>query len=596
MTPNRAARRARPARKSRGIALIIALFTVLAVLVMGVTFIGLALNESKASASHAESRMASRFADAGLQYIINLMGNPASWEDRGVGYETLVPHPDSGGFQWFGVKLGVDTSFDTSLGVYVSTMKTLENLVIVTGERMGAWEITVRPVVNPGQPTSYYIIVLATISTPEGGVVSRRQIEARAREQTAADYAVFEQNWRAWDVPGAPPPNANNGTDDAIGIVDGYRLNGDARADGATPGDPASSTAGNFNIWGKDVRFNGHTSIQQASNQVVAGVETSQVFAGGLEASVASKGLPDPSGYLSTRANPGRSPDLMGTAEKSAYESPGQRAWLNIPDSEIDNSPGSSMPGIPTVKISITKQAGHDTSTVTVQKFHRYTNPTVPYYTDSFDIGQVSNGVIYVKGGNVQVEGSVAGQLTVVADENIDRGIYDATITAPRYDSATAQWKYPPPPANVEREGNLTIRGDITYSGGGANCVGLVSKNYLYLNDFSNKNALNVNGVLMSFDHSLQYDWDNFSRNPHGDTLRNGTFNFRGSLISKFADVEGDLTGKGYLTQQVSFDENLRETQPPFMPRWKKTSSQSVLNYVVTVIADRSALGTSPSQ
>jgi len=582
--------------KAKGVALIIALITIFAVLVMGVTFIGLSINESKAAAGHAESRMAARFADAGLQFVISLMGDPHNWEDRGVGYDTLITRPQTSGFQWFGVKTLVDTSFNTEKSVYETTIRIQESLVLVAGERLGSWDITIRPLVYPGRPTSYYIIVLATITTPEMGVLSRRQLEARVREQTAADYAIFEQNWRAWDVPGAPAPNTNNGTDDAIGITSGYRMRGDARADGASPGDPAAHTAGNFNIWSDDVRFYGRTSIQQSGNQVVPGVNSNEVFSGGLEANIASKGMPDLTNYLSNQSNPANSPELMGIAERNAYNSPGQRAWINIPDSEIEHSDSSYMPGIPTVRISFNKQAGHAASTVTIQKFHRYSNPDVPYYTDTFDIDKMPNGVIYVKGGNVQVQGEVAGQVTVVADENVDRGIYNASLTAPTYDATQGKWIYPSPPSVVEREGNLTVRGDVNYSQGQANVAGFISRNYVYLNDFSGKNNLNVNGVLMSFEHSLQYDWDNFSRNPKGAATRNGTFNFRGSIISKFADVEGDLNGRGYLTQNMTFDENLREVQPPYFPRWKKTQSQSVLNYVVTIVADRSALGTTSNQ
>ncbi|MCE1249083.1 MAG: hypothetical protein LWY06_20810 [Firmicutes bacterium] len=149
---------------------------------------------------------------------------------------------------------------------------------------------------------------------------------------------------------------------------------------------------------------------------------------------------------------------------------------------------------------------------------------------------------------------------------------------------------------DIEREGNVTIGGNLTYAGGGNNALGIIAKNYILLNsdDVSvNSPELTVNAVLMSFDHSVQFDDVNMSGKDSwiSQPGMNGKFNFTGSNISQFADVEGKIDGTGYTNQSLTYDQNLKTTLPPNFPRWDfmKMSADAVIEYVVLNYQDKGA-------
>ncbi|MGM9992572.1 MAG: hypothetical protein ACI376_06990 [Candidatus Bruticola sp.] len=146
-----------------------------------------------------------------------------------------------------------------------------------------------------------------------------------------------------------------------------------------------------------------------------------------------------------------------------------------------------------------------------------------------------------------------------------------------------------PTPANssIEREGNVMIASDIAYQPGSSSSLGVVAKNYILLNDKSlgvkstqaKKDQLRVDAVLMSMDHSVQFDWNNMAANSKANynyliadrTLKRAsqrTFKLNGAIVSSFLDVEGDTNGRGYYTQNFNHDENLRYNLPPLFPRW----------------------------
>lgn len=159
-----------------------------------------------------------------------------------------------------------------------------------------------------------------------------------------------------------------------------------------------------------------------------------------------------------------------------------------------------------------------------------------------------------------------------------------------------------------EREGNAIIASDIKYSDSGQPRLGIVAKNFVLLNeskqpdDKSNiddqlKN-LSVDAVLMSLDHSVQFDWDNWAWNPNHDKLmKTGLdryFNLNGAIVSGFLDVEGDNQRRGYYNQQFKHDENLRYQLPPSMPRWDRTAGPTgrgvVWNWLILNYIDNGAL------
>jgi hypothetical protein len=149
---------------------------------------------------------------------------------------------------------------------------------------------------------------------------------------------------------------------------------------------------------------------------------------------------------------------------------------------------------------------------------------------------------------------------------------------------------------DIEREGNVTIGGNLTYAGGGSNALGIIAKNYILLNADNtsiNNPELTVNAVLMSFDHSVQFDDVNMSGKDTwiSQPGMNGKFNFTGSNISQFADVEGKIDGTGYTQQSLTYDQNLKNTLPPNFPRWDfmKMDAGTVIEYVVLNYQDKGA-------
>ncbi|MGM9997897.1 MAG: hypothetical protein ACI38Q_00615 [Candidatus Bruticola sp.] len=154
--------------------------------------------------------------------------------------------------------------------------------------------------------------------------------------------------------------------------------------------------------------------------------------------------------------------------------------------------------------------------------------------------------------------------------------------------SSTVKSIWPSPASSaIEREGNVMMTSDIAYKPGSSSSLGVVAKNYILLNDKSlgvkstqaKKDQLRIDAVLMSMDHSVQFDWNNMAANSQANynylvadrTLKRAdqrTFKLNGAIVSSFLDVEGDTNGRGYYTQKFNHDENLRYNLPPLFPRW----------------------------
>lgn len=156
--------------------------------------------------------------------------------------------------------------------------------------------------------------------------------------------------------------------------------------------------------------------------------------------------------------------------------------------------------------------------------------------------------------------------------------------------------------AGPEREGNVTIGGNLTYTSDGDNSLGIIAKNYLLLNTFDDNGnqlqTLNVNAVLMSFDHSLQFDDANMAGKSKFDfskLIKDGKLNFLGSYIAQYADVEGNASsGVGYLRQTLTYDQNLKTTMPPNFPKWDvyKMDPGIVVEYKILNYTDKGAVQT----
>lgn len=170
---------------------------------------------------------------------------------------------------------------------------------------------------------------------------------------------------------------------------------------------------------------------------------------------------------------------------------------------------------------------------------------------------------------------------------------------------------WPPPPSSVEREGNLVVASDILKKEGSSSVLGLTAENYLLLGDRSmgqksTPNELRVDGVLTSFTHSLQLDWDNTANNRSTagggagafTTITspgfNGKISLKGSMLAPFSNVEGDLQGRGYPRQEFLHDDDLLRWAPPFQPRTllsEYSNSQITIAWNIISFTDRSSLG-----
>lgn len=172
---------------------------------------------------------------------------------------------------------------------------------------------------------------------------------------------------------------------------------------------------------------------------------------------------------------------------------------------------------------------------------------------------------------------------------------------------------WPPPSANVEREGNLVVGGDILKKDGSPSVLGLTAENYVLLGDRTqaqktNPNELKVEGVLTSFNHSLQLDWDNTSNNRSKNAAGtnaytatstpgfNGKISLKGSMLAPYSNVEGDLQGRGYPRQEFLHDQDLERWAPPFQPRTllsEYPNDQITIAWTIINFIDRTSLGVS---
>lgn len=152
---------------------------------------------------------------------------------------------------------------------------------------------------------------------------------------------------------------------------------------------------------------------------------------------------------------------------------------------------------------------------------------------------------------------------------------------------------------DTEREGNAIIGDDITYTDAPSNALGIIAKNYILLNAddvIASGHTLDVRAVLMSFDHSVQFDDVNLANKTTWLSQPNmdGTFNFTGSIISQYADVEGKTDGTGYTIQNLLWDSNLQNAMPPHFPHWDMTQmdDETIMEFVILSYQESGALKT----
>lgn len=195
-------------------------------------------------------------------------------------------------------------------------------------------------------------------------------------------------------------------------------------------------------------------------------------------------------------------------------------------------------------------------------------------------------GVIYVHGGNVMVEGEITSGVTVVCDDartdrtNVDSGSVDSNIldtliegvggTPSIYNENNTRlsnysqeaWDFfrtmeNNPAGMPASEGNVFISGDVNVQDSSGGAIGIVSEHYMYLHDTTatggagDDRTFNVQAQVNSIRQSTQFDFFNYLRDDDFAAANEGyygQFNFKGQMIGSMVDVEGDVAGRGYVS------------------------------------------------
>ncbi len=95
-------------RKSqkKGVAMVLALITVFLIMVMATSYLGITVTGNKAAKNYKTEAMALSFAQAGIDAVLNAMGEPANWVvEKTTGLNTLSPDGKAVGLR---IKISVD--------------------------------------------------------------------------------------------------------------------------------------------------------------------------------------------------------------------------------------------------------------------------------------------------------------------------------------------------------------------------------------------------------------------------------------------------------------------------------------------------------
>jgi hypothetical protein len=664
----------------RGVALVFALFTIGLLITMSATVVGLAIRHGRTGLSSSNAEAALHAANWGVEAALNYMGMSVNtngamhWavservEGYAVGYRLTSTTPGErretlGGLALAQVKIP-STSKSEEAALIPSDrsanecrllrFKSPDNVtqpydVWIDDLTRAQVEVMVSEYLVAGQPSHYLLTSIARVFSPENELLATRVVEARVREQTALDFMHFIQNARAWDANGADPANVN--TRNIVWLPEGYLEDGRMRVDG---GGRVPGTAGTVQLWQGNGgmrnpppwRFTGDVTIAGSADSITNRFDLdyslNDIFTGGLKTQAPALGLPQHDNFIEyaraqSRASlPGKRSvaiDINGDPA-SAYAARNP-AGGTVPD--VMPRAGDARPSFAKIVVTL------DGANVRVDKV----NPARPGVTQNLYSGaasDIANGIISVRGGNVEVQSTYngnepkpfTGNLTIVASDNTGRAqpntgtksypqnngtIYSDAARAyfienphltPPYterevygpSGSSSRLVWPSPPARIEREGNTFVTSDIKYgSASKPPGLGMISENFVLLNDKNPSGSRNgydelrLDAVLMSLDHSVQFDWDNMAGNANHDRLmeRNPdrTFTLNGAIVSGFLDVEGDVLGRGYYTQNFTHDKNLRFQLPPHFPRWDRASVGTggvIWNWVIMNFVDQGSL------
>jgi hypothetical protein len=412
-----------------------------------------------------------------------------------------------------------------------------------------------------------------------------------------------------------------------------------------------AGTAGSVKFYGRGNteatrwKFTGDVAMGGSQDNILfsdrgADKDLNTIFTGGLKTSQQPLGLPHHEGYIEyARSLAEGSLDIEIKGDPASAYAGSNAPAGKVPD--VVKIAGDARPSFAKILITL------DGDRVKVEKV----NPGKPGLSEQIYNGLASNvphGIISVQGGNVEVQSAFNrntgepvpfnGNLTIVSSDNPGRArpdtgsksypqnngtIYSDAARAyytenphltPPYterevygaSGSSTKYVWPSPVGKVEREGNTMMTSDIRYgSGTRPPALGVVAENFVLLNDKNPSGdpnglrELRLDAVLMSLNHSVQFDWDNMARSDtavHNQLMqrdKSRTFRLNGAIVSGFLDVEGDVLGRGYYDQKFTHDKNLRFQLPPSFPRWDRATSNAagvVWSWVIMNYVDKGTL------
>ncbi|MDQ7826543.1 MAG: hypothetical protein RDV48_27320 [Candidatus Eremiobacteraeota bacterium] len=247
----------------KGIALVIALFTIFAILTMGVTYIGISFTNSRAAAGYEKEAVAVSLANAAVDFALYHMGDPGNWSlDSATNINVLksittATTPPSGSFMPSITVESASSDPEFNVAPYktnanamvIATSSTdMSDLGFASSGLHSHWRILVVPeaegsVMVSGEAAytynvNYRIIVKARIMSQKDKdpasypqyIVSSREVLARVSNEFPGS---IYQNIRSYDIGGGYHyPNQQECTDDAVFVCEDFTWDGAIKIDG----------------------------------------------------------------------------------------------------------------------------------------------------------------------------------------------------------------------------------------------------------------------------------------------------------------------------------------------------------------------------
>ena len=453
----------------QGIALITSMYTMIILAALGTFFIADMISKSRTLGSYSESKLALQMANTGAAFAMHYLGDLYNNQSQGCSvtscpiwsntYTIDTSKTDmQQGIDFSGVTFKLSTvttsgqnrTYSLTLPATLPASSGYLPREIAPG-RLGGFEVTIKIKLRTPSPDPDDIYSVEYMEfTSKGTVYSSNGVKLATREvitRTRRNFGLgtaFYQNWNGWDLPGAAPPNQTEGTDSAGGVGDNFLFKGVALSGGDSP--YAKSTAGTIRAVDQDgnssndAKFLGNTLLN-GSKTAQENVGNPSIFVGpAVKYEIGTVSFPtgNPFGPAVGNTAPAHMKRLyeLALADRAVFTTPSNQqsevkgdgtdsaGYLveKFKDEEIHRKPGFAI-----TDVSFDKNSNGD-SVITVKRIGYYSGKVISETT--IEPTALSNGVIYVQGGNVRVHngrdykndkrntaGLSEGRVTIVANQ-----------------------------------------------------------------------------------------------------------------------------------------------------------------------------------